>query len=100
MNAQRRKVNSRQNAYKRPLKRAESRESKEREMTRPTSLPFIEALEKRFNKKIQKDNEQVLLANYEKNWILKNTLGGIDGNEQRYVRYLAKKYSSFIFNQV
>lgn len=75
-------------------------EKKEFVMEVPDSLPFIEALEKRFNKKIQRNNEQVLLANYEKNWILKNTFGGINGKEERYLRYLAKKHSSFILNQI
>lgn len=94
------KVTRKNSGSKRPFKRAENRPPKDATMTLPKSLPFIEALEKRFNKKVQKDNEQVLLANYEKNWVLRNILGGISGPESRYLRYLAKKYNSFILNQI
>lgn len=100
MNAQRQRSSQKRSGPKRAFKKPENGFAKDHAMTLPKSLPFIEALEKRFNKTIQKNNEQILLANYEKNWILKNTLGGITGKESSYVRYLAKKYNSFILNQI
>lgn len=99
MKAQNR-VATKNRSSQRPFKKAQKTDQKEFAMALPSSLPFIEALEKRYNKRIHKDNEQVLLANYEKHWVLKDTFGGISGKEERYLRYLAKKYNSFILNRI
>lgn len=80
--------------------RNERSKAKEQRMNVPASLPFISALEKRLNVKIRQDNERMLLANYEKNWALNGVVGRIDGQEAKFVRYLAKKYHSFIANQI
>lgn len=71
-----------------------------KEMTPPTSLPFVEAVGKRLNQKVRQDNDRVLLAFYEKNWVLNGVVATIDGQEARYLRHLAKKHQSFIANKI
>lgn len=69
-------------------------------MTAPTSLPFLEAVEKRLNVTVKRDNERMILANYEKNWALNGVLETVAGPEARFLRYLANKYHSFIASQI
>lgn len=99
MSAQR-KNNQSFSKPRKPLNKAKKDNQAEYIMPLPKSLPFIEAFEKRFNRKVQRSDERMLLVNYEKNWILRMTLGGISGEESRYLRYLARKYNSFILNQI
>lgn len=69
-------------------------------LRRPASLPLLEAICKRLNQRVNLDDEQRVLALYERGWIFKGVLGNLEGEEARYVRALANRYGSWIARQV
>lgn len=69
-------------------------------LRRPASLPLLEAICKRLNQRVNLEDEQRVLALYERGWIFKGVLGNLEGEEARYVRALANRYGSWIARQV
>lgn len=67
---------------------------------RPTKLPLLDAICKKLNQRVNLEDEQRVLALYERGWILKGVLGDLDDPEARYVRALAIRYNSWIARQV
>lgn len=67
---------------------------------RPDKLPLLDAICKKLNQRVNLDDEQRVLGVYERGWILKGVLAGLDGAEARYVRALATRYNSWIARQV
>lgn len=67
---------------------------------RPRSLPFLDAVCKKLNQRINVEDEQRVLGLYERGWILRGPLGNLEGEEARYVRALANRYNSWIARQV
>lgn len=67
---------------------------------RPSKLPFLDAICKKLNQRINLDDEQRVLGVYERGWIFKGVLANLDGEEARYVRALATRYNSWIARQV
>lgn len=66
----------------------------------PRKLPFLEAVCKKLNQRINLDDEQRLLGLYERGWIFRGVLANLEGDEARYVRALATRYNSWIARQV
>jgi len=69
-------------------------------LRRPASLPLLEAICKKLNQRVNMDDEQRVLALYERGWIFKGVLCNLEGEEARYVRALANRYGSWIARQV
>lgn len=67
---------------------------------RPEKLPLLDAICKKLNQRVNLDDEQRVLGVYERGWIFKGVLAGLDGAEARYVRALATRYNSWIARQV
>lgn len=67
---------------------------------RPKNLPFLDAVCKKLNQRINIEDEQRVLGLYERGWILRGVLGNLEGDEARYVRALANRYNSWIARQV
>lgn len=67
---------------------------------RPAKLPFLDAVCKKLNQRINVEDEQRVLGLYERGWILRGALGNLEGEEARYVRALANRYNSWIARQV
>ena len=67
---------------------------------RPKNLPFLDAVCKKLNQRINVEDEQRVLGLYERGWILRGVLGNLEGDEARYVRALANRYNSWIARQV
>ena len=67
---------------------------------RPARLPFIEAIQTRFNVRVDVAHEQTLLATYERYWGVRMVLGMVVGDERRFLASLARKYNSFIYQQL
>lgn len=70
------------------------------QLRQPSSLPLLEAICKRLNQRVNREDEQRVLALYERGWIFKGVLGNLEGEEARYVRALANRYESWIARQV
>ena len=66
----------------------------------PRKLPYIDIVKQRFNIRIDVAHEKTLLATYERYWILHNVIGAIAGEEKRFLTRLAKKYNSFLYQQI
>lgn len=69
-------------------------------LKRPPSLPLLDAICKKLNQRVNLDDEPRVLGLYERGWIFKGVLAGLDGAEARYVRALASRYDSWIARQV
>lgn len=67
---------------------------------RPAKLPFLDAVCKKLNQRVNVEDEQRVLGLYERGWILRGALGNLEGEEARYVRALANRYNSWIARQV
>ncbi|NWN92045.1 hypothetical protein HLV39_11130 [Marinobacter adhaerens] len=67
---------------------------------RPEKLPFLDAVCKKLNQRVDLDDEQRVLGVYERGWIFNGVLATLDGAEARYVRALANRYDSWIARQV
>ncbi len=69
-------------------------------LKRPSSLPLLDAICKKLNQRVNLEDEPRVLGLYERGWIFKGVLAGLDGAEARYVRALANRYDSWIARQV
>lgn len=67
---------------------------------RPGRLPFLDAICKRLNQRVNLDDERSVLALYERGWIFYGVLGTPSDAESRYIRSLAARYQSWIQKQV
>lgn len=67
---------------------------------RPAKLPFLDAICKKLNQRVNIDDEQRLIGVYERGWIFRGVLAKLDGDEAKYVRALANKHNSWIARQV
>lgn len=67
---------------------------------RPGRLPFLDAICKRLNQRVNLDDERSVLALYERGWIFYGVLGTPSDAESRYIRSLAARYQSWIEKQV
>lgn len=67
---------------------------------RPEKLPLLDAICKKLNQRVNLEDEPRVLALYERGWIFKGVLAGLDGAEARYVKSLASRYDSWIARQV
>lgn len=86
---------------KRPHRRpSQSRPQQQAPLRQPASLPLLEAICKKLNQRVNRDDEQRVLALYERGWIFKGVLCNLEGEEARYVRALAGRYNSWIARQV
>lgn len=85
-----------------PIKRAASQPSGPRSgpIKRPDKLPLLDAICKKLNQRVNLDDEPSVLGLYERGWIFKGVLTGLDGAEARYVRALATRHNSWIARQV
>lgn len=66
----------------------------------PRKLPFIDNVMRRFNVRVDRTHEATLLATYERYWVIANSLGSVAGEERRFLSKLAKKYNSFLYQQL
>ena len=86
---------------KRPHRRpSQSRPQQQGPLRQPASLPLLEAICKKLNQLVNREDEQRVLALYERGWIFKGVLCNLEGEEARYVRALAGRYNSWIARQV
>lgn len=69
-------------------------------LKQPKTLPFIESVKKRFNVRVDIAHEATLLATYERYWVIANAIGSIADEERRFLAKLAKKYNSFLYQQI
>ncbi|WP_375171322.1 hypothetical protein [Marinobacter sp.] len=85
-----------------PTSRAANQPTHSRQgpLKRPAKLPLLDAICKKLNQRVNLDDEQRVLGLYERGWIFKGVLTGLDGAEARYVRALATRYNSWIARQV
>lgn len=67
---------------------------------RPGRLPFLDAICKRLNQRVNLEDERSVLALYERGWIFYGVLGTPSDAESRYIRSLAARYQSWIQKQV
>ena len=67
---------------------------------RPARLPFLDAICKRLNQRVNLNEERSVLALYERGWIFHGVLGTPGEAETRYIRSLAARYQSWIEKQV
>lgn len=67
---------------------------------RPNKLPFLDAICRKLNQRVNLDEEQSVLALYERGWIFHGVLGRPSDAEERYIRSLAARYNSWILKQV
>lgn len=67
---------------------------------RPRRLPFLDAICKKLNQRVNLEDEPRVLALYERGWIFRGVLCQLEGEEARYVRALANRYNSWISRQV
>lgn len=67
---------------------------------RPNRLPLLEAICKKMNQRINLEDDQSVLALYERGWILKGVLCNLEGDEERFVKALATRHNSWIARQV
>lgn len=67
---------------------------------RPGRLPFLDAICKRLNQRVNLEDERSVLALYERGWIFHGVLGTPNEAESRYIRSLAARYNSWIQKQV
>jgi hypothetical protein len=66
----------------------------------PIVLPFIDSIKMKFNIRIDTTNEQILLATYERYWILRDVVSTISGEEKKFLSELSNKYNSFIHSAI
>jgi hypothetical protein len=66
----------------------------------PDKRPLLDAICKKFNQRVDVNDEQRVLGLYERGWILKGVLANMSEAEARYVRALANRYNSWIARQV
>jgi hypothetical protein len=66
----------------------------------PEKRPLLDAICKKFNQRVDLNDEQRVLGLYERGWILKRVLGNPHGAEARYIKALANRYNSWIARQV
>ncbi|MCG8614400.1 MAG: hypothetical protein MI864_28140 [Pseudomonadales bacterium] len=83
---------------KRPPKQRQ--ENRDAPVRRPKTLPFLDAICKKLNQRVNMEDEQRVIGVYERGWIFKGVLANLEGDEARYVRTLATKYNSWIARQV
>ncbi|WP_097459852.1 hypothetical protein [Mangrovitalea sediminis] len=87
--------------HRRPSQpRPQNGPQKQAPLRQPASLPLLEAICKKLNQRVNRDDEQRVLALYERGWIFKGVLCNLEGDEARYVRALAGRYNSWIARQV
>ena len=83
-----------------PAQKAAQKPAPTGPVRRPAKLPFLNAVCKKLNQRINVEDEQRVLGLYERGWILRGVLGNLEGEEARYVRALANRYNSWIARQV
>lgn len=66
----------------------------------PKNRPLLDAICKKFNQRVDLNDEQRVLGLYERGWILNGVLAKMSDSEARYVRALATRYNSWIARQV
>ncbi|SFR66091.1 hypothetical protein SAMN05216203_2311 [Marinobacter daqiaonensis] len=66
----------------------------------PNKLPLLDAICKKLNQRVNLEDEQRVLALYERGWIFKGVLANLGDAEARYVKALAIRYDSWIARQV
>ena len=66
----------------------------------PEKRPLLDAICKKFNQRVNLNDEQRVLGLYERGWILNGVLANMNDAEARYVRALANRYNSWIARQV
>lgn len=66
----------------------------------PQKRPLLDAICKKFNQRVDLNDEQRVLGLYERGWILNGVLATMSDAESRYVRALATRYNSWIARQV
>jgi hypothetical protein len=66
----------------------------------PQKRPLLDAICKKFNQRVDLNDEQRVLGLYERGWILNGVLAKMSDAEARYVRALATRYNSWIARQV
>ncbi|TGN39401.1 hypothetical protein [Marinobacter confluentis] len=66
----------------------------------PSKRPLLDAICKKFNQRVDLNDEQRVLGLYERGWILNGVLATMSDAEARYVRALATRYNSWIARQV
>ncbi|MDI9243706.1 hypothetical protein [Marinobacter sp. CHS3-4] len=66
----------------------------------PNKLPLLDAICKKFNQRVDLNDEQRVLGVYERGWIFNGVLANMSEAEARYVRALATRYNSWIARQV
>lgn len=69
-------------------------------LRRPSRLPLLDAICQRLNQRVNVDNEQSILALYERGWIFNGVIATMSEQEARYVRALASRHDSWIARQV
>jgi hypothetical protein len=66
----------------------------------PAKRPLLDAICKKFNQRVDLNDEQRVLGLYERGWIMNGVLANMNDAEARYVRALANRYNSWIARQV
>lgn len=66
----------------------------------PEKRPLLDAICKKFNQRVDLNDEQRVLGLYERGWILNGVVAKMSEAEARYVRALANRYDSWIARQV
>ncbi|WP_150911913.1 hypothetical protein [Marinobacter halotolerans] len=66
----------------------------------PEKRPLLDAICKKFNQRVDLNDEQRVLGLYERGWILNGVVANMSDAEARYVRALATRYNSWIARQV
>lgn len=66
----------------------------------PAKRPLLDAICKKFNQRVDLNDEQRVLGLYERGWILNGVVAKMNDAEARYVRALGTRYNSWIARQV
>lgn len=66
----------------------------------PEKRPLLDAICKKFNQRVDLNDEPRVLGLYERGWIFNGVLANMSEAEARYVRALALRYQSWIARQV
>lgn len=66
----------------------------------PEKRPLLDAICKKFNQRVDLNDEQRVLGLYERGWIMNGVVAKMSEAEARYVRALANRHDSWIARQV
>lgn len=70
------------------------------ELVMPKNTPLLDAICNQRKQRLNREEENAVLGMYERNWILKDRIASMSRAEAGYLRLLAKKHNSWLFNQV